>query len=85
MLRGPENKIRIVAEDDVEGYRPHFPFSLFQGGATFPLSFLGLAAGKPVPPADVRHGAVLEEDVPVVRDGESIVVEVKRSSTLSSP
>ena len=49
----------------VEGYSPHFPFSLFQGWTTFPWSTLGLAAGKPVPPADVRHGAVLEEDVPV--------------------
>ena len=65
MLRGPENNISIVVGEGVEGYSPHFPFNLFQGWTTFPLSTLGLAAGKPVPPADVRHGAVLEEYVPV--------------------
>ena len=30
------------------------------------MSNLGLAAGKPVPPADVRQGAVLEDDVPAL-------------------
>ena len=67
----------IVDGVGVEGYSPHFPFSLFQGWTTFPLSDLGLAEGKPVPPADVRHGAVLEEDVPVA---ESLLIRIGESA-----
>ena len=68
----------------VEGYNPHFPLSLFQGWTTFPWSTLGLAAGKPVPPADVRQGAVLEDDVPAVEliriwFGESVEDEGTRT------
>ena len=68
LLLGPENKINIVPDFAViggpGGYRPHLALVyLFQGSTSGDSGLhwlnLGLAAGNPVPPADLRHGAVL--------------------------
>ena len=80
-LSGGENSSTVpdnVLSGGLGGTKPHLALNLFQGSAVGRSGLhrfdLGLAAGSPVPPADLRQGAVVDmaaftgavlEDVPV--------------------